>query len=494
MKVLARSGKKRSERGIALILAIFTLMLISVIGTALILTAGTVSAIKANYKSSMQAFYDSKAGLEEGRSRLLSLHTDANNNADAINSCVFPTPTSPMPTTQVCYIINPAVDSSGNPTETVNPTDLSSGNLYADREYAQESLSANPNVPQPANSDSPVGSISGPAYKWVRVTPTTEKSSGIDVNGDGWLDPTDPLFYGPDGHQYVWTGVGLPTDGSTQVLTVTALAVTPSGGFSGTRLLQYTVTQGLATNGSTPSTLQPMLPAALTLDGNGVTYSGSIAVNGQDSSSSSPSTTGVQGIAYTNSSDPTPSCSCQSPTGVPGVGIVTLPDQMQTPQGLNVLVNTITQDANVVLTGPTDQSSLPSSMSPTNPMIVVVNGDFHLTHASGSSPFTGYGLLLVTGTLYYDPDDTWNGVILVIGKGVFDGSQNGHNGQINGAVFVANTLDSTGKLLSTLGPASYKGTGGGGGLHYGSNWVSGVNSIESRLPYQVLSFREIQTQ
>jgi len=494
MNLAAKCGKKRSQRGVALVLAIFTLMLISVIGTTLILTAGTASAIKANYKSSMQAFYDAKAGLEEGRSRLWP------RSPNALNTCVFPSANNPMPMNQVCYIVNPDQTSG----ETVDPTN--SSNIYADTEYAQEQLSSSPNVPQPVNSDSPVGSIGGPAYKWVRVTPTTEQSSKIHVSGGTGFDSTDPLYYGvcpgcdPQSglRQFVWTGVGTPSNAS-QVLTVTALARTPSGGFSGTRLLRYTVAQNpnplgqALANGSAPPTLSQIFQAALTLDGNGVTYSGNVAINGQDSSG--PSGTGVQAIAYTNGGDTRPSCgsSCQSATNPPApvVGTVTLPGQMQTPPGLDQLVNAITQDASAVITGPVDQTSLPSGMSATNPMIVVVNGDFHLTHASGSSAFTGYGLLLVTGTLYYDPDDSWNGVILVIGKGVFNGSQNGRGGQINGVVFVANTKDSSGNLLATLGPASYNGTGGGNGIRYSSSLM---NSVQSMMPYQVLSFREIQTQ
>lgn len=516
MKQMAKPGRKRSERGVALVLAIFTLMLISVIGTTLILTAGTASAIKANYKSSMQALYDAKAGLEEGRSRLWQFHTDTAGHLDTINTnpgspdkaCVFPNPTSPtMPLNQVCYIVNPDQTTG----ESVDPT--SSTNKYADTEWALEFPGQTPNFSPLVMSDSPLTnpSLGGPSYKWVRITPATEQSLNIHVSGQSGLDTTDPLYYGVCPgcnpawglHQFVWTQVG-PAPNASQVLTITALAKTPSGGFSGTRLLQYAVAQvpnplGLMlANGGVPPTLNQIFPAALTLDGNGVTYAGGAAINGQDSSTSAPAGSGVQAIAYTNSSDQVPNCgtSCQSATNpaAPVVGTVTLPEQMQTPGGLDQLVNTITQDASVVLTGPADQSSLPSGMSATNPMIVVVNGDFHLTHANGASAFTGYGLLLVTGTLSYDPDDSWNGVILVIGKGVFNGSQNGRNGQINGAVLVANTRDSSGNLLPAngpLGPASFNGTGGGNGIRYNSNLVNGIQSMT---PYQVLSFREIQSQ
>jgi len=88
-------------------------------------------------------------------------------------------------------------------------------------------------------------------------------------------------------------------------------------------------------------------------------------------------------------------------------------------------------------------------MSASSPAVIVVNGDFNL-HGSG----TGYGLLLVTGTLDYDPDASWNGVILVIGEGTFISSKAGE-GAINGAVFVAQTHDAAGNPLANVGYSSY---------------------------------------
>src|SRR5207302_1566067 len=64
----------------------------------------------------------------------------------------------------------------------------------------------------------------------------------------------------------------------------------------------------------------------------------------------------------------------------------------------------------------------------------VINGNLDL---SGWHK-TGYGLLLVTGNLNYDPDASWDGIILVIGQGTVTGSKSG-SGEIDGAVLVANT-------------------------------------------------------
>ena len=63
-------------------------------------------------------------------------------------------------------------------------------------------------------------------------------------------------------------------------------------------------------------------------------------------------------------------------------------------------------------------------MSAANPMTIVVNGNLNLSGWHNS----GYGLLLVTGTLYYDPDASWSGIVLVVGQGIFSSSKNGAGG------------------------------------------------------------------
>jgi hypothetical protein len=471
-------------------------MLISVVATALVLMAGTESAIKGNYKSAMHAFYDAKAGLEEGRGRLWA------GSPSPIASCVFPAPGKMMPVKQVCYIVN----KSSN--EVVNPLDLSANNPYADTEYWQEwgikVTDASVQVQQPFITSTSVipkagvggTDIAGPLYKWVRITPRTEFSGNIDVDGNhtpNTLDNLNPLFY--DGTQQLLSN-GNPLAGAGQVLTVTALAVTPYGS---RRMVQYTVAPDPAFAAAFPT-----FPSALTLDGTGVQFKGSsggnqgsgngnFQINGNDSDASG-TPTGIPAIGYTNSNDgpgistaAVPSNNYLSPQNPP-VGVVTLSPMLQTPSGLDSLVQSITQNADSVLNPPSgtaaDQTSLPSAMSAQNPMIVVVNGDFNL-HGHG----TGYGLLLVTGTLDYDPDASWNGVILVIGRGIFTSSKLGV-GVINGAVFVAQTRDSTGNLLSdpSLMHSSFTQTGGGNGIHYSSNSVKAVQAL---MTYQVLSFREI---
>lgn len=452
-------------------IAIFSLMLISVIATSLILTAGTQTAVRSNYKSAMHAFYDAKAGLEEARGRLWT------GNPNTIANCVFPGNAN-MPIGRVCYITNPA---NG---ETVDPTVLDPSNPYADFEYKDEwqhDVTADDVQPFIA-SVSPVGNIAGPLYKWVRITPRSGLSGKF--NGDN-----TPLIF--DGMNTNIAGTG------AQVLTITSLAVTPYGS---RRMVEYTVA---------PASLAaalPNFPSALTLAGNNVTFTGAnktgFSINGVDIDGQAPPPNtpppGVNAIGFTNNNDSSssnilagavPASDYVSPSGSGSVAIgpVTVPSLLQTPDGLDALAQAITASADKVVTGPVTQSNtsniMPSGMSATNPMIVVVNGD--LTFNGWRN--TGYGILLVTGQFKYDPDASWYGIILVIGKGVFVSTQGG-NGQINGAVLVANTRDSTGNLLNYLGPASFTQTGGGNGIRYSSN---SVKKAQALLPYQVLSFREI---
>ena len=150
---------------------------------------------------------------------------------------------------------------------------------------------------------------------------------------------------------------------------------------------------------------------------------------------------------------------------------------MQTVAGLNTLVQTIMENADVVVNGNATQSSMPAGMSASNPMTIVINGD--LTFNGWQS--TGYGLLLVTGTFTFDPDATWNGIVLVIGQGKVYSHQGG-NGQFNGAVFLA----SSDPLVAPF--FDFTSSSGSNGIYYSSCWIQAAMPT---MPYKILSFHEI---
>lgn len=476
-----------SQRGAALVIALFTLMLISVIATALILMAGTQAAIKGNYKSSMHAFYDAKAGLEEARGRLWSF------NPNSISNCIFPTPGAPMPIDRVCYIVNPS------PGETVDPTDLNPSNPYADLEYQQEfqqPVTSAAGLQSFVTSTSPLGGgIAGPLYKWVRVTPRTEYSGQIDVDGSGGpLDSANPLFY--DGTQQLLSNPG----SASQVLTITALSVTPNGS---RRMAQYTVAQSAA------SGLNLNLAAApLMLLGDNPVYTPArqrtFQIDGDDRSGANPGACALPpqpaATALGLTDDPTNIVNAITTlrrqnsyvtSGVPSPSVTNvlsnLPPGETTPQTLDALVQSLTSSATIVINGPA--TSLPSYGSPTQPILAVVlpsnpnvrDGDLTLNNV------TGYGVLVVTGDLNLAGTFGWRGIILVIGEGKINGSSV-NAGEIDGAMIAAQIHDSSGHILSSLGPASVNWNNGRGGIFYDSCWI---NNAMAAFPYKVLSFREI---
>src|SRR5205823_11308127 len=141
---------------------------------------------------------------------------------------------------------------------------------------------------------------------------------------------------------------------------------------------------------------------------------------------------------------------------------------------------TIIQNADVVLGSGASYTANASDlhtatttagMSSSNPVSVVINGNLDISNWGGDGYGQGYGLLLVTGTFTYDPDTNWNGIILVIGQGIVNGSHQQYK-QINGAMLVAKTRDSNNQVLtgSKIGGASvvFSDSMQGNGIRYNS--------------------------
>jgi Tfp pilus assembly protein PilX len=505
MNTLRTKKHQGLEKGAALLIAVFALMLISAVAVSLVLMSGTGSAIDANYRNATKAFYSAYAGLEEGRGRL------APANPNTITASL-PSPMGVSPTIQVQYITNPATG------ETVTPTNLASSNKYADNEFANEwgvpVTGTGVSVAASIASNSAVAGLSGPMYKWVRITGVTEASENMDVDGNGTKDSTYPIFY-VGGHQYLDSPANAGLGGS-QVYRVAALAVTPD---NSRRMLQYDVVM---------NSLNLNIPAAVTLDGSPATVGSASSkpfyINGTDGSGSAPNPPGCTpsspaepAIGDVNNSDTTTidaglkrptqylgSCattpcvqnvSSSLPSG-PGVPVdYTTPTGLDGPQPDSLMQTLLANATNVnsCATYPNTTEPAPGacSFSDSNinlgsagsPAINFVEGDLSM------GPVTGYGILVVTGNLSWSGNYAWNGLILVIGQGTMSAAGGGH-GEIDGSIFLANTRNTSGALLSTLGPTSIGWSGGGGnGVYYNSCWVS--NSQNSMKKFNVLSFREI---
>jgi hypothetical protein len=499
MKILIGPQHRRSEAGVALLIAIFVLMLIGVTAIALIISSGTETALAGNYRSSASTYYAALAGLEEARGRLLPSNPDYLGPALALLG-------TPLPLGSVLYIRNPL------PGEIVNPTDLSNPSTYPDTQYQKEF--GNPVTSatvQTINSVSNAAGLAGPLYKWVRINAVTEQSLNLDVDGDNIYpnDSTTPLYFDP---AHLDAGGNLkpslivttaPPPSAVQALEITALASLPNGS---QKLLQYLVapsTPNLSFGGA--GSPNPSFPAALTLVGNNVNFAGpnstAFNINGNDQygvGSCVPGTSAVSAIGYNNSSDSSLSNILAgivpanggnySGAGTMSPNVSNVSGLPQTPSALDALVQSITQGADVVISGPADQTALPSGMSSTNPMTIVVKGDLTFNSWHG----VGYGLLVVTGTFTFDPDASWKGIILVVGQGQFVSTLHG-TGKIEGAMLVAKTRDASGNLLPdpNLGAASFVQTGGGYGIYYSTCWVNAVAGPQRPMTYKVLSYHQL---
>ena len=497
--------RNQRESGIALLIAIFILLLISVVGIALIVSSGTESALAGNYRSSTGVYYAALAGLEEARGRLL-----AKNPSSFLKTA--PATFLPPPGTQwdigyVRYVSNPGP---------ADPADTTAA--YLDTEYDSEFGpgklgAANKQTTQSVWNVAPLNTlpVPGPLYKWVRINAISEVSLQRQVApfGDGHTaDPTKPIYY--DGALLTVT----PT-GARQVLEITSLAVLPNGS---QKIVQYLVA---------PVPLDLSLPAALTLDGNTPQFTASPSpsfwVDGTDHGgvgTCNPTAPPVAAVGYTSGSL-SDFVQPSNPSGIaigppssadlrnhytpftapnPDIVPVTLSINLQTVGGLNTLLQTIQQNADVVINGNATEANMPAAMSASNPMTIVINGDLTFSGWHG----TGYGLLLVTGKFTYDPDASWDGIILVIGKGWMYSHQGAYTTtQIQGAVFLARTLDASGNPLPQSSPPTF--TPVSSASPSGFDFHNTPNSLTNRIyysncwiqtampsaGYQVLSFHEI---
>jgi hypothetical protein len=490
-----RTTRQRSrEAGVALLISLFALLLICVVGVALIMASGTESALTGNYRSATSAYYVALAGLEEGRGRMSPKSPNYLPPLMTPPQGLVPT-IGPGATAQVWYITNPA------PGE---PAGLGLLSLYPDNEYGVEFsgitpvIAIAPSVPPPTGT---AGTIYSPPYKWVRINAITAPSAltmGVTVSQSNPGSPYTAV-------NYVNGALSVDQPGP-EALEITALAVMPNGS---QRMLQYVVA---------PAALNLNFPAALTLVGNNVSFSGGpsiqFVVNGNDSvpigTTCAATAPPVAGIGYTSttSGDPSLPNILSGITGVnpppggypnnytgapafnagagatpPNVGLVSLPPNWQTVAGLTSLVQFIEANADVYVppaSTPTDQTTVfPDWMSATRPAIIVVDGDFTVHNWAQ----TGYGLLVVTGKLDFGPHDSWQGIVLVIGTGTLVADTANADGEFDGAVLVANTKGGDPLLTATATLTS-----GGNSVKYSNCWI---NAVQLPLKYKTLSFREI---
>jgi hypothetical protein len=480
---------KKSERGIALILALLVLLLISAVLMGMVMMTNTETNISANFRDEQTAFFASKAGIEEVRDRLRTAATDT-------VSASVPLTALPGAPSGILYIINPAAG------ETVAPW-LTTGANYPDDEICKElppcgsNLAAGTYTSLSASASYAASPIL--PWKWVRVMAKANKSdtgSALVTSVDGTVNGNRVCFNGTN--EVATPLASCPAAASTYlpVYELTALAVTSSGS---RRMTQFEIIQ-LAL---------PPIPGAIVFDGPtpdfgtnpnsaafGVTgtdqHAGPKAGTGCPAASNEPGLGGFNaaaGASLTSQAN-RPASYTGSPSGITSVSSQLGP--LATVDGLTTLVNSVTTMAgtNVYGASPLPNSSTLNLGTDASPVINVVQGDYTM-------PGSGSGVLLVTGTLTFNGSPSFDGLILVIGKGnvVKNG---GGNGTLDGSLLVANLYSDTPPTYThfiPLGAGTAPGIptiawngGGNATIQYDSCWNS---YLSQSLPYKIVDQREL---
>lgn len=292
---------KQNNRGIALITALFALLLLTGIGLGLLYMTDAETMINANYRNSQQAYFGALAGLQSVRERM----TPANTGTHLITG---PT-VAPGNNNSILYVINPA---GGG--DTVNPKN-SGGTDYPDSQLCGELTALNLNCP---NQNSPwfnsyvsddaswANSAKALPYKWVRIEQKLNGSTAPYYNqttptrGATVLRTTPICWNGASEFPLTEisdptcnTGLGSDPPGHTQVYLLTAYSAYNNA----SRYLQMEVAidPPVVTHGAMDSA-------------DHVTLNGQLTVNGYDHCTCQCTTTGngaSQTTTCTNPSDPT---------------------------------------------------------------------------------------------------------------------------------------------------------------------------------------------
>jgi Tfp pilus assembly protein PilX len=484
---LHRTKSKASQQGVALIVALLTLLLISAVLMGMIVASNSETSISTNFRDEQVAFFAARAGIEEIRDRMRPNATNPLSTTAYFTAAPTPLPGA---ASGVLYVTNP----TGG--ETVTPW-LTTGTNYPDDEICKE-ITCVAGVPAGAwyvaaqSASATYAATPVLNWKWVRIMIKPNKSdTGLArvTSVDGLTNGNRVCFNGTNEHTTALTSCP-----DKPVYELTALAVTKSGS---RRLVQYEISQSAL----------PPIPGAIVFDGptpdfgtnphsaafgvTGVdTHTGPNAGAGCPAAVNEPGLGGYNAAAATSLDTQTnrPASFAGSPTGIADVSSQLGP--LSTVDGLNALVSSVTTMAGSHVYGPSPLPN-PSTLNAGTdaaPVINVVNGDYTL-------PGSGSGILLVTGTLTMSGTPSWDGLILVIGKGnvVKNG---GGNGTLDGALLVANMYSDPPPTYSHLigsggapGIPTIAWNGGGNAtVQYDSCWISFMSQA---LPYRTISDREL---
>src|SRR5205823_6096311 len=299
---MTKSCKKNrnSEKGIALFVAIFTVLLITAIGAGMIMLTMTDTTISGNFRDEQKAFFAAKAGMEEVRDRFRS---------GAANSLAASLPvTKPGNANAFLYVLNPKNAEADTPWVTNG-----SASVYPDTEICTEmsnmSAACGGNPPVPAGGGWYTSTTASASYamnpvsswKWTRINLKTNATA----SGTSTINRVDTTVAA--NALVCWNGA---TEVATTLATcaalnpnylpvyvMTTLAVTPSG--------SRRMVQAEAISNKFPTLPGPMIfdganPVFNTPNSNAFTVSGNDIAKGANNGVGCPASIGEPALGAYN--------------------------------------------------------------------------------------------------------------------------------------------------------------------------------------------------
>ena len=303
-KTISRT-MNRDEQGMALLMALFALLLLSCIGLCMVLASTTETRIDANYGGSLRSYYSAHSGLEEVRDRMSYPSTSLtlkNGLADQLPQSIAGNANG------VLYVLNPDSGETVDPTDPTSPYfdnqlchDYNSGVTIRDSRCTAAPVTANWMLTSQYAAPSPTPAAIPLGYKWVRINMKTNRIAApyfVDQKGDPstldtrvcWDGKTEQLSPG---------GANQPCDanGMLPVYMLTSLAMT-----QGTRNLLRAEVVG--------ASIRP--PGAITMEVGGSTSATPVTASFNVPTSSNAAlipTTSIDGTPHDVNGAPSGACS-----------------------------------------------------------------------------------------------------------------------------------------------------------------------------------------
>jgi Tfp pilus assembly protein PilX len=528
----------KSQRGIAMMVALLALLLLAAIGMGMMFMADTENSVNNNYRDSQKAYFAARAGAENVR---LLLKSGGSLNTSAMGL----TMPSAAANTGMIYVKNPTSAEAIDPTNAAGAT--LGANPYLDNQLCWEKytglatltpaptagpcsgtqlMSSSTAFSAPAMTSTDIPNWNGAdalPFKWVRITNKQNLMGPLGHTVDG-STPSGIV----NGRQVCWDGTTeiVITSGTCQSQTLalmpvwelTSLAVTPKVGANpGSRRM---VQMEVALN-------PPLIPPAPISVMAPVNLQGSYVLNAYDNCACSCTTSGNGGHQVTacvpRAGQPANACvtsahaiytqNTVSTTGGAGTtttsygsdptttasieGVNPWPDSLK----INTLINKYSPGASIpsfACTGTQDLTTTPAtykdcgtqsgqtfgqypgSSLPIEPALGSYTSVTEYipgsVHLTGAS---GSGILIVDGDLDINGGLNWYGLILVRGRVSFTGGAGGTN--LYGAILAGDDVNATNQPQTDTF---------GGSINFQYD-VCALNRLGGTTPPQLLATHEI---